>query len=185
MVVTSLLRVVGLGGLVVLAACQTPVPQPEPAWQAPVPLAPAPARVTPAPQPLSVEGVWSFEKRDNLCTARASHATLVLSANVRDGRFGLSVTPSRARPIRAGLPGRLSFSGTIGSWRLQGRTSSSGGLEFGERLDEAAASRLMALISGGLLEAKGPGTRLPSLRLPPAGQPGGDWFDCIRQQLLL
>ncbi len=185
MVLTSLPRVVWLGSLLVLAACQVPAPPPEPAAQDSVPPTSPAARVAQLPEPRPVDGVWNFERRDNLCAARASHAVMVLSASVRDGQVSISVRPSRASPVRAGLSARLSLAGTMGSWRLQGRTSKGGGVEFSERLDEASASRLQALISGGTLDAKGPGTQLPLLRLAPAGQPGGDWFECIRQQLVL
>ena len=185
MALTSLPRMVWLGSCLVLAACQAPTPPPEPAGQGSISPTPPAARVRPLPEPRPVEGVWNFERRDDFCVARASHATVVLNASVRDGQVSISVRPSRASPVRAGQSARLSLAGTMGSWNLQGRTSRGGGVEFSERLDEASASRLQALVSGGTLEAKGPGTQLPQLRLAPAGQPGGDWFECIRQQLVL
>ena len=171
-------------GLSVLCACTTP-PEPiePPRAQAELPVPPLPRR-PPVTEPRLVDAPLNVEVRDGVCLARASHPALSLEIEVRDGQVELTLRPSRVTRVSQASV-QLGFSGEVGSWRSRGRLTTRGVIELREALDERAATRLLALISGGTLQPLRTGSALAGMRLAPAGERGPEWFECVRRQLVL
>lgn len=164
--------------LLTLAGCQhAPPPAPK---SAPAPVIQAPP---PAPPRQVVGTQWAFRNGENACTATASGPHAGLTAVVR--RTG-SIRLSISLPGTAARPGRTTavlFTGPAGSWQLRG-TRARRGVEISLPLDDAALSRVLVLLSGGVVASGETGQEIPSLRLPPAGAAGRHWFECARNQLI-
>lgn len=119
-------------------------------------------------------GTWAFDRAACKATASSSGPVLELSAS-RSGavialRYRAGPAPRGAAPLR--------LSGPAGSWSLPGRAVK-GAVRIARPLDEDAASRMLLLLGGGTVNA---GTG-PALVVPPAGDAGRDWFECVRGHL--
>ena len=118
---------------------------------------------------------WAFTD-NGACRATASSAgpTLELTADQATATIALRY---RAAVPRGPVAVRLS--GPAGSWSLPGRAVGRA-VQVSRPMDEDAASRILVLLSGGTVAAGQAG----GLVLPPAGEAGRAWFECVRRQLL-
>jgi hypothetical protein len=160
--------------LLALAACQPSAPKPPPAAPGEAaPVAPAP------PVPLK----WSFTQSADTCHARAA-----------GGSVRLDITVSGHDPVElklAGLPGLADragrrvawvFGGSAGHWRLLSAARASHDLVAYIAPGERSASRILALLNGGMLTLGEARPARHRLRLPAANAAGQTWFDCVRRQ---
>jgi hypothetical protein len=167
--------------LPLLAGCETTAPPPEPA------AASSPPRLQPPPAPRVVDARWSFRADEASCVASAAHSALALTIAVRDRRsVEVALRPgaaTQAPPARRRGGPSLAFSGPTGSWRASGRAGPARAVVLAQPLDETTASVVLMMLDGGSVDAGGPATGLPALRLPPGGPAGRGWFECVRRQL--
>ena len=118
---------------------------------------------------------WTFHD-NGTCKATAASAgtTLELTA----GQTTATVALRYKAAVRRG-PVAVRLSGPAGSWSLPARAAGRA-IQVSRPMDEDAASRILVLLSGGTVAAGKAG----GLTLPPAGDAGRAWFECVRRQLL-
>lgn len=117
---------------------------------------------------------WAFDRAACRATASSAGPVLDLSASRGGVVFGLRYRAGGAP--RGVAPLRLS--GPAGSWSLPARAIR-GAVRVSRPMDEDTASRILVLLSGGSINAGAGGT----LVLPPAGEAGRAWFECVRGHL--
>jgi hypothetical protein len=149
---------------------------------------PAPAPVVEAPPPPThreaIRALWTFRAGESACTAIASGGHMGLTAIVRrTGSMHLSVALPAAAAARLGRTVPVQFTGPAGNWQLRGARARRS-VEISLPLDDVALSRVLVLLSGGTLAVGDINQRVPSLRLPAAGDAGRHWFECTRDQLI-
>ena len=162
-----------------LTACADKV-QPEAAVVLPEPLLASPA---PAPFPRNhITGLaWAFKSGEQ-CTATASSRMIALTISATDTAVNWRLQGHLlAQTRQTRVPFR--FSARNASWTVLARRSSSGQLGASSSLSEKEVAQVSVLLGGGTLSA-GTGATALTLRLPPAGQEGSDWFACVREHLL-
>jgi hypothetical protein len=90
----------------------------------------------------------------------------------------LPVTPAHAP---ATVP--LRFSGPAGNWQTASlRSARQVALTLAS--DDAALSKVLVLLSGGVLEVGEAAQPLVALAISPSDAPGQTWFDCARGKML-
>jgi hypothetical protein len=168
-----------------LAACM-PTPPPPPLPEAALPPPPPP----PPPPPHQVlHATWVFAATQEECQATARAPRTDLAIGIRHAtplRLLLSVPrPPGVTDRPATL--RARFSGPAGTWALGGsltpRSASTMGGTVPLGADDVALSRLLLMLSGGMLTLESPVMGLPTLVLPPSGADGSRWFACVRERL--
>jgi hypothetical protein len=165
--------------LLVGCTTQPPVeeakPEPEPPAVAP-PVQRAPRQM--------IRTTWNFDAEGDECVAVAA-----------SGRTSLQVTVRRDAPIRvvvslaAPLPGgrrpvAMRFNGPAGQWQVNAQQAASRQLVAVLGVSEVALSRVLVLLSGGVLELGEQSQALPSLVLAPSDAQGQTWFDCARRNAI-
>jgi hypothetical protein len=165
---------VTLAALLLLACCSKPTQAPPPTAPAPPP-PPPPAK---AARPV-VHAAWTFRTGPD-CIALATAGRVRLTVAVRrSGPVRLTVVmPAEAtrRPI-------AQFRGPAGAWSIHGIVSGREAV-FSMRRDMDALSRVLMLLSGGMLALEPSDGDLPILDLPPSGGEGQQWFDCARNSVI-
>jgi len=160
--------------LALLPACCTPPPKPaEPAPAAPPPPQPHAARPV-------LRAAWSFQAGPDACIALAKAGSTSLQIVVRpEGplRLGMSL-PGDApdKPVAR-------FSGSAGYWQILGTHAGRREVLFSLARNETSLSRLLMLLSGGMLNLEATGEGLPILSLPESGAEGREWFACARRSV--
>lgn len=161
-------------GSVLLASCAKPVPVPPPA----PPPAPPP-RAFRAVQP-RLHAAWEFKADSDSCVAAAAAGSTRLELAVRsNGPIRLTVSlpnGSSGRPVAR-------FDGPAGNWSVTGwhagRT-----VVFVLGHDINALSRVLMMLSGGVLDLQSPAKNLPIVTLAPSGASGQHWFACARRNVI-
>ena len=158
-------------GALLLASCTRPVPKP-PAEPPPPP--PKPARP-------SVHASWSFQTKPDACLASAGA-----------GGTRLEVAVQRKQPIRLRVTfptdtdGKIiaNFSGPAGAWTVPGWHAGKRDVVFtlGRSMD--SLSRVLMLLSGGVMNFDSPGKDLPIFNLSASGAAGQRWFTCARHVVI-
>lgn len=155
------------------ACCASPPKPAEPAPEAPPPPRPHAAR------PI-LRAAWSFQTGPDACIALAKAGSTSLQIVVRpEGliRLGLSLPgDAPGRPV-------ASFSGSAGRWQILGTHAGRREVLFTLGRDEFSLSRILMLLSGGLLNLEPAGEDLPILSLPESGAEGQKWFACARHSV--
>jgi hypothetical protein len=158
--------------ILLLSACSKP-PPPKTAPAAPPP--PPPAKAARA----VVHAAWAFRTgQDCIAVAAAGRVRLTVAVR-RTGPVRLTVvTPAEAagRPVAR-------FRGPAGAWSVHGIVSGREAV-FSMGRDMDALSRVLMLLSGGVLELEPPDADWPVLDLPPSGADGQQWFDCVRNSVI-
>ena len=78
---------------------------------------------------------------------------------------------------------RLKFSGSRGSWGAEGRSVKTGAV-FRMTPDDTFLVKVMALLNGGTVEVLAKASKLLTVAVPPAGDRGQGWFECMRARIL-
>lgn len=160
--------------ILLLACCSKPIQAPPKPASAP-PQPPPPAR---AARPV-LHAAWAFRTgQDCIATAAA-------------GRVRLTVAVRRTGPVRltvsmpAEVTGRpvAQFRGPAGAWSAHGIVSRREAV-FSMGRDMNALSRVLMLLSGGVLALEPPDGDWPILDLPPSGVDGQQWFACARNSVI-
>jgi hypothetical protein len=154
-----------------LASCQQPT--------APVVAPAAPPPPVMSHRPLAAN--WSFRAGD-VCTATAGAALLALDVNASRDTLELVARVDRAPlPESRFIP--MKFVGPSGAWSVIGRRTAAGRVIASEPMTEDQAGRILILLGGGIVTIGNRDLGPPPLRIPNAGPPGRDWFECVRRQL--
>jgi hypothetical protein len=166
-----------------LAGCSKPEPEAE-RHEAAVP-AVAPA-IQPPPRQV-VRTSWTFSADKDECVAVAAAGGTALRVTVRRSapiRLALSLAPPlEVRAFgRAAIP--LRFTGPTGRWQVVAQQSGIRQLAVALGSDETALSRVLVLLSGGMLEVGEPGQANITLAVAPSDTRGQLWFDCARGKII-
>ncbi len=156
-------------GTLLLASCASkPVPKP------PVEPPPPPPK---ASRP-TLHASWSFETKPDACLATAAAGSSRLVVAVR-----------RKQPIRlrvtfpTNAEGKINahFNGPAGAWTVPGWHAGKREVVFtlGRGMD--SLSRVLMLLSGGVMDIDSPKKDLPIFNLSASGAEGQQWFACARK----
>ena len=133
-------------------------------------------------QPLRT--TWTFRAGEEECvaTAAGAGASAVVSAQ-RDSPIRLLVSLPATPVPPAPANTAVRFAGPAGSWQATARAA---GRQFTVALgsDETALSRILVLLSGGVLDLGDQGKPVASLTVSPSDTEGQKWFDCARAKVL-
>ena len=146
-----------------------------------MPAVPPLVRHVPNPQ---IHTTWTFRSSDEECVAVASAAgTSVLMTVRRDApiRLAVSLEPQSAHGP-AVVP--LRFTGPAGLWQVSARRTAAHRFAVTLGSDDKALSRILVLLSGGMLELGLPAQPIVSLVISPSDAQGETWFDCARGKML-
>lgn len=163
--------------LVLLLACCAPTPPaPKPPEQPP----PAPPPQVHAARPV-LRATWSFQSASDTCTAIASSGTTSLQIVIRpEGMIRLRLSLPVAAPDKA----EARFNGPAGHWQIQGDHVDHREVWFSLPRNETSLSRILMLLSGGLLNLEPARADVPVLSLPGSGAEGQHWFTCARRNVI-
>lgn len=158
-----------------------------PACCAPVPSAPKPepppAVVNRPPEHVArpiLHAAWFFRATPGACTALASAGSASLEVAVR---------PTGLIQLSLWLPGNpperpvAHFNGPAGGWLIEGRPIGHREVRFLLGRTDTSLSRILMLLSGGMLYVGAPGNDLPALSLPESGTDGRQWFACAHRSV--
>jgi hypothetical protein len=164
-----------------LVGCTPPAPPAEEGRrEASVPAVPPLVRRAPSQV---VRTSWTFGASDEACTAVAAAAGASLLVAVhRDAPIRLVV--SLASPALGSVSVPLRFTGAAGAWQIVARQTAARQIAVALGSDETALSRVLVLLSGGVLEVGVPAQPIVSLAISPSDAQGQSWFDCARGKML-
>jgi hypothetical protein len=157
------------------ACCAPHHPAPKPAEPAPLPPPP------PAPPERPVlHATWSFQTGPNACLAlaRAGAANLRITVHP-EGPIRLTMSVPDDAPTKP----VAHFSGPAGHWLLGGSHAVPREASFFLARDEVSLSRILMLLSGGVLNLEPSEDDVPILSLPASGAEGQEWFACARDSV--
>jgi hypothetical protein len=130
-----------------------------------------------------VSVAWSFGA-DGTCTASAAGPAAAFSLAVDPARMTLAVSGFPFAMGAGGAAVPVAYSGSSGSWVLNGRPSGRHQVIVAEPMTEVEASRILFLLDGGTIRLGRTGGDTLTLRVPEAGAAGQAWFGCVRKVLL-
>jgi len=155
-----------------LMSCQPPAP---PVVTAPPPPPP------PVDHRLLTSG-WSFHTGE-ACTATASNPDLTLEVTASSSKLQLIARFGHGIETQAGKSAPIAFNGGSGNWTVAGRFISQHRAIASKAMTEDEAGQILLLLKGGIVTIGRRDDGLPRLRVPNAGAPGSEWFDCVRRLL--
>ena len=126
---------------------------------------------------------WTFNSGDDECTAVAAATGTSLLVSVHRGMpIRLVVLLASPSPGSAGVP--LRFTGPAGAWQVVAHQIAARQIAVALGSDETALSRVLVLLSGGVLQVGAPAQPMVSLAIGPSAAQGQSWFDCARGKML-
>jgi hypothetical protein len=124
-----------------------------------------------------LRAAWSFQTGPDACIALARAGSTSLKIAVRpEGLIRLTV----ALPGDAPNKPAAHFSGPAGHWLILGTHAGRREAAFTLGRDETSLSRILMLLSGGMLNLEPSDQEVPILSLPESGAEGQEWFACAR-----
>lgn len=127
-----------------------------------------------------LRAAWSFRTGPDACVALAKAGSSNVQIAVRpEGLIRLSVSLPGNAPTRS----VAHFSGPAGHWLMLATHTGPHEVLFLLARDETSLSRVLILLSGGMLDLGTPGDDLPILSLPESGAEGQEWFACARSSV--
>ncbi|HET8997812.1 MAG TPA: hypothetical protein VFN42_14180 [Acetobacteraceae bacterium] len=159
-------------GSVLLASCAHVAPPPPP---------PQPPPARPVAERPRLHPVWSFQTGPNAClaVATAGHTRLLVAVR-RKQPIRLSVTT----PYDTAGQAVAHFHGPAGAWIASGWHAGGHEIVFTLGRDMDSLSRVLMLLSGGVMDLDAPEKNLPIFILPAAGPHGQQWFGCARKLVI-
>lgn len=154
------------------ACCTAPQPAPKPAEPTSAVQAPPPPHVRPV-----LHAAWSFQTGSDACVAVAKAGAASLQIAVRrEGLIRLTLSLPGAPPPRP----VARFIGPAGRWVVQGSPAGRHDVLFTLGRNNTSLSRILMMLSGGVVSLEPPGEDSPILSLPESGPEGQQWFTCVR-----
>ncbi len=143
-----------------------------------------PPLVRHVPTPPQIHTTWTFRSSDEECVAVAAAAgTSVLISIRRDAPIRLVVS-LESQPVHGSVTVPLRFTGPAGLWQVSARRTAARRFAVTLGSDDKALSRILVLLSGGMLELGQPAQPIVSLVISPSDAQGQSWFDCARGKML-
>jgi hypothetical protein len=165
---------------VLLTACKPP---PEPVVVPELTPPPTASRIAHPMLRPPVPSNWHFQSGDT-CSASAISSRISLEVTGTNARLKLVASEARYLDLPGHAAISMTFTGNSGNWTITGRRISRREIAATSPMSEDSASRILVLLDGGIIRIGNLRDNLPPLRIPNAGQPGIDWFECIRERLL-
>jgi hypothetical protein len=149
---------------------------------------PVPSVVPPAPPPPRqvIRTNWTFASGNDECVAVAAGGGTSLRVTVRrDAPIDLTVTlsPPVEHRLAAHAATPLRFAGSAGHWQVSAQQTASHQLAVTLGSGDMALSRVLVLLSGGVLDVQNPDQVILSLTIVPSDAAGQLWFDCARREM--
>ncbi len=101
----------------------------------------------------------------------------------RDAPIRLIVS-LESQPVHGSVTVPLRFTGPAGLWQVSARRTAARRFAVTLGSDDKALSRILVLLSGGMLELGEPAQPIVSLAISPSDAQGQSWFDCARGKML-
>lgn len=132
-----------------------------------------------------IRTTWSFDATADECVAAATSGRMSLQVTVRRNA-PIRLTVSLGTPLPPGprMPVAMRFNGPAGHWQISAQQVASRQLIAVLGTSDAALSRVLVLLSGGVLELGEQEQAIPSLGLAPSEAQGQVWFDCARKNMI-
>jgi hypothetical protein len=128
---------------------------------------------------------WSFDARSDECVAVAASGRTSLQVTVRrNAPIRMTVSLPASLPPNTHAPVALRFNGPAGHWQVNAQQTANRQLAVALGSNDTALSRVLVLLSGGVLEVGEQEQGFPSLGLAPSETPGQLWFDCARNNMI-
>jgi hypothetical protein len=134
-----------------------------------------------------IRTTWTFATENDECVAVAAGGGTSLRVTIRrDAPINLVVTlapPLEHRLVpHAAIP--LRFAGSAGHWQVSAQQTASHQLAVTLGSGDIALSRVLVLLSGGVLDVQSPEQLILSLTIVPSEAAGQLWFDCARHKMI-
>jgi hypothetical protein len=144
----------------------------------------APPAVPRAPRRV-IQTSWAFEAGDDECAAVAAGGRSSLQVTVRRNN-PVRMTITLLAPLQPSKPASvaLRFNGPAGRWQVNARQVAGRQLAAVLGSGDMALSRVLVLLSGGVLEVGEQDQAIPSLGLASSEARGQIWFDCARRNTI-
>ena len=143
-----------------------------------------PPLVRHVPTPPQIHTTWTFRSSDEECVAVAAAAgTSVLISIRRDAPIRLVVS-LKSQSVHGSVTVPLRFTGPAGLWQVSARRAAARRYTVTLGSDDKALSRILVLLSGGMLELGEPAQPIVSLVISSSDAQGQSWFDCARGKML-
>jgi hypothetical protein len=167
-----------------LAGCTAQPPTEEGTREVPAPVAAAPTVKRVLPRQV-IRTTWSFTAGSDECVAVAASGPTTLQVTVRrDAPLRIVVSlPVQLEPGRR-APLALKFNGPAGQWQVSAQRVTSRQIAAVLESNDTTLSRVLVLLSGGVLEVGDPEQAVPSIGLAPSEAQGQRWFDCARNTMI-
>ena len=149
--------------------------------EASVPAVPPLVRHIPSPQ---VHTTWTFRSSDEECVAVASAAATSVLISIRRDQPIRVIVSLESQPVHGPVIVPLRFTGSAGLWQVAARRTAAYRFTVTLGFDDTALSRVLILLSGGMLELGEPAQPIVSLTISPSDTQGQIWFDCARGKML-
>ena len=78
----------------------------------------------------------------------------------------------------------LRFTGPAGAWQVAAHRTAAHQATVALGADDTALSRILVLLSGGVLEVGTPSQPIATLAISPSDAQGQTWFDCAHEKVL-
>lgn len=167
--------------MLLLGGCTPPPPSDEGRREASIPAVPP---FVPHVQNQPVHTAWTFHSSDEDCVAvaAAENVSLVVTVN-RNASIDLAVSvPGQLTQGSTSVP--LRFAGPAGTWQVAARRSAAHEISVALSANDTTLSRILVLLSGGVLDVGTAPQPIVSLAISPSEAPGQAWFDCARGKVL-
>jgi hypothetical protein len=177
----GIMRIGVLAALMLLpVGCAAPPPE-EVRREASVPA--VPPLIRHAPNPV-IHTTWTFRSSDEECVAVAAAAGTGLQVTIRRDTPVRLVVSLAAQPEHRSGTAPLRFAGPAGAWQVAARRTAARQFTVALGRDDTALSRILILLSGGMLDLGAPAQPIVSLAIGPSEAQGQTWFDCARGKML-
>jgi hypothetical protein len=146
-----------------------------------VPAVPPLVRHVPNPQ---LHTTWTFRSNDEECVADAAAAGTSALITIRRNAPIRLVVSLESQPVHGSVTVPLRFTGPAGRWQVSARRTTPHRFAVTLGSDDRALSRILVLLSGGMLELGESAQPIVSLAISPSDAQGQSWFDCARGKML-
>ncbi len=134
-----------------------------------------------------VHASWTFTAGSDECVAVAAGGGTALRVTIRRAapiNLVLSLTAQSEQRLAAHVAIPLRFTGSAGRWQVSAQPLANHQLNVTLGTGDIALSRVLVLLSGGVLDVQSPEQVILSMTVAPSDAAGQVWFDCARSKLL-
>lgn len=129
---------------------------------------------------------WTFTAGNDECVAVAAGGGTALRVTIRHAapiNLSLSLPAQSEQRLAGHVAIPLRFTGAAGRWQVSAQQIANHQLNVMLGSGDIALSRVLVLLSGGVLDVQNPEQVILSLTIAPSDAAGQVWFDCARSKL--